>query len=49
VAALVVAAVTCSPQLAGASGRCPRRIPSGIGAVREGQVQPPADRSEQAG
>jgi len=49
VAGLVVAAVTCSPQLAGASGRCPLRIPFGIGAVRESRVQPPVDRSGQAG
>ena len=48
-AARLVAAVTCSPQLAGASGRCPLRIPFGIGAVRESRVQPPVDRSGQAG
>jgi hypothetical protein len=47
--ARLVAAVACSPRMAGAAGRCLLRIPSGTGAVREGQLQPPADRSGQAG
>jgi len=49
VAGLVVAAVACSPQIAGATGRCLLHIPFGISAVRENRVQPPADRSGQAG
>jgi hypothetical protein len=30
-------------------GRCLLHIPFGISAVRESQVQPPIDRSKQAG
>ena len=37
------------PQITGATGRWLLRIPFGIGAVRESQVQPPIDRSRQAG
>ena len=48
-AARLVVAVAPSPRMTGAAGRCLLRIPSGIGAVREGQVQPPVDRSGQAG
>ena len=49
VAGLVVAAVASSPQIAGAAGRCLLRIRFGISAVRESRVQPPVDRSRQAG
>jgi hypothetical protein len=44
-----VVAAAASPLLAtGATGRCLVRIPFGISAVRS-QVQPPIDRSRQAG
>jgi hypothetical protein len=46
---LVVAAVASSPQMTGATGRCLLHIPFGISAVRESRVQPPIDRSKQAG
>jgi hypothetical protein len=44
-----LAAVASSPQMTGAPGRCLLPIPFGISAVRESQVQPPIDRSKQAG
>jgi hypothetical protein len=47
--ARLVAAVACSPRMTGATGRCLLHIPSGIRAVRESRVQPPVDRSRQAG
>jgi len=49
VAGLAVAAVASSPLVTGAAGRCLLHIPFGISTVRESQVQPPVDRSRQAG
>jgi len=36
-------------QMTGVTGRWLLHIPFGISAVRESQVQPPVDRSRQAG
>jgi hypothetical protein len=44
-----LAAMTSSPQMTGAPGRCLLHIPFGISAMRESQAQPPIDRSKQAG
>jgi hypothetical protein len=48
VAGLVVVAAASSLLVTGATGRCLPHIPFGISAVRA-QVQPPIDRSRQAG
>jgi hypothetical protein len=47
--ARLVVAVASSPRMTGAAGRCLLHIPFGISAVRESRVQPPVDRSRQAG
>lgn len=49
VAGLAVAAVASSPLVTGAAGRCLLHITFGISTVRESQMQPPIDRSRQAG
>ena len=49
VAGLVVPAAASPPQIADATGQCLWRSPFGISSVRESLVQPPVDRSRQAG
>jgi hypothetical protein len=47
--ARLVVAMASSPWMAGAAGRCLLHVPFSINPVGESQVQPPVDRSSQAG